>query len=162
MYEHLAMPPLESLDWGPAQAALDRVGEDYLLKVFVGFPFIDFIGNQREGGLEQVLVDLTERETEMLDLLDRYCDYLSRKTALAFEKTTAVSVFVASSWSSLSLLSPRLWRRWERPVLQAVVDAAHRKGGLAHHHFHGRCMAVLPDLAGLGLDCIKPVVHHSE
>ncbi len=156
VYENLAMPPLDSLDWRPVQSALDQVGEDYLLEVFVGFPFIDFIGNHREGSLEQVLVDLAERETEMRDLLARYCDYMARKTEMAFEKTGAVSVFVASSWSSLSLLSPRLWRQWERPVLEAVIEAARRSGGLVHHHFHGRCMAVLPELAGLGLDCICP------
>ena len=156
IYESLAMPPLESLEWGPVQTALDAVGEDYLLEAFVGFPFVDFVGGQREGGLEQTVVDLMDREAEMTCLLERYCDYIARKTELAFQKTSAASVFVASSWSSLSLLSPKLWRKWERPVLQAVVEAAHRQGGLVHHHFHGRCMGVLPELAVLGLDCICP------
>jgi len=155
-YEQHALVPVELLDWRPVQAALDAVGEDYLLEVFVGFPFVDFMGGQREGELEQVVVDLIDREGEMQALLERYLAHIDAKTRAAFAHTTAKSVFVASSWSSLSLLSPALWRKWERPVLQAVVKAAHECGGLVHHHFHGRCIGVLKELGELGLDCICP------
>jgi hypothetical protein len=156
VYERFAMPPVASLDWRPVQQALETVGEDYLLEAFVGFPFVDFVGGQREGGLAQVVVDLIEREDEMRELLARYAGYMAEKTRAAFERTQARSVFVASSWSSLSLLSPALWRRWEKPVLMAVAQAAHACGGLVHHHFHGRCMGVLDELGALGLDCICP------
>ena len=155
-YEQHALVPVELLDWRPVQAALDAVGEDYLLEAFVGFPFVDFVGGQREGELEQVVVDLIDREAEMRALLERYLAYIDAKTRAAFAHTTVKSVFVASSWSSLSLLSPAIWRKWERPVLQAVAKAAHECGGLVHHHFHGRCMGVLRELGELGLDCICP------
>jgi uroporphyrinogen-III decarboxylase len=156
VYERYAMPPVASLDWRPVREALDAVGEDYLLEVFVGFPFVDFVGGQREGGLEQVVVDLVERQDEMRMLLKRYLAHIAEKTRAAFACTPARSVFVASSWSSLSLLSPSLWRRWEKPVLEAVAEAAHACGGLVHHHFHGRCLGVLEELGALGLDCICP------
>lgn len=155
-YERATLVPPEALDWAPVQRALDAVGEDYLLEVFVGFPFVDFAGEPRQGGLEQVIMDLYDREEEMRALQARYIDYLQRKIRAAFENTTARSVFIASGWSSMSLLSPALWRQWEQPVLAAAVEAAHACGGLIHHHFHGRCMAVLPELAALGLDCICP------
>jgi hypothetical protein len=155
-YQAVAFAPLETLDWTPVQGALDAVGEDYLLEVFAGFPFIDFVGESREGGLEQVVLDLLDREPEMLALRDRYIEYLSAKIEAAFLNTTARSVFIASGWSSLSLLSPRVWRKWEKPVLEAAVASAHACGGLIHHHFHGRCYAVLPELADLGLDCLCP------
>ncbi len=155
-YEVLAFAPLETLDWTPVQMALDAVGDDYLLEVFAGFPFIDFLGESREGGLERVILDLVDREPEMLALQARYIEYLSTKIEAAFLNTTARSIFIASGWSSLSLLSPRVWRKWEKPVLAAAVAAAHACGGLIHHHFHGRCHGVLPELADLGLDCICP------
>ncbi len=155
-YERLAFVPPDELDWHEVQSALDAVGDDYLLEVYVGMPFVDFAGGPREGGLPQVVMDLVDHEADMAALQARYIDYLVSKVEAAFAYTSARSVFVASGWSSISLLSPRVWRRWEKPVLEAVVQTAHACGGLVHHHFHGRCMAVLTELATLGLDCICP------
>ena len=151
----ILVPPAE-MNWKPVQDALDDVGEDYLLEVFAGFPFIDFAGGQREGGLEQVIVDLIERESYMRELQQRHIEHVTATIRAAFAQTTARSIFIASSWSSLSLLSPSLWRKWEKPLLVAAIQAAHECGGLVHHHFHGRCMGILQELAGLGLDCICP------
>jgi len=148
--------PTEELDWKVVQQALDEVGEDYLLEVYLGDPFVDFAGGQREGGLQQVIQDIVDRPGEMELLHKRYIEYMAAKTRAAFRRTTVRSVFVGSIWSSLSLLSPAFWRKWDKPVLEAVVRAAHECGGLVHHHFHGRCMRVLPELAALGLDCICP------
>lgn len=156
IYERMTLVPPAELDWRPVQDALDAVGEDYLLEVFVGFPFVDFAGEPREGGLEQVILDLVDHEAEMRALQARYIENLVGKIEAAFAHTTARSIFIASSWSTLSLLSPRIWRAWEKPVLEAAVHAAHACGGLIHHHFHGRCMKVLPELAALGFDCICP------
>jgi uroporphyrinogen-III decarboxylase len=89
-------------------------------------------------------------------LHERYIENMVAKTRAAFRHTTGRSVFIASIWSSLSLLSPAFWRKWDKPVLEAVIQTAHECGGLVHHHFHGRCMKVLPELAALGLDCICP------
>jgi hypothetical protein len=151
----LEIPP-EQFDWKPVEEALQAVGEDYLLEVYLGDAFIDFAGGQRQGGLEQVILDLTDRPAEMKALHERYIDYMRRKTLAVFQHTHARVVFVGSIWSSLSLLSPALWRTWDRPVLEAVVQAAHECGGLVHHHFHGRCRKVIPDLVSLGLDCVCP------
>jgi len=60
------------------------------------------------------------------------------------------------TWSCLSLISPELWRRLDKPVIRAVADEAHRHGRLLHIHFHGRCMAVAADFAELGIDCVCP------
>ena len=152
----MTLVPPEHLDWAGVQHALDAVDDDYLLEVFVGFPFIDFAGEPRQGGLEQVIMDLCDRESDMAARLERYIDYMRSLVRAVFEWTTARSIFIASSWSSLSLLSPAIWRKWEKPVLQAAVETAHDCGGLVHHHFHGRCLKVLPDLATLDLDCICP------
>jgi hypothetical protein len=156
VYEHMTLITPAYLDWSVVQKALDSVGEDYFLEVFVGFPFIDFAGEPRQGGLEQVILDLIDHESQMTTLLERYIAYMRSLVRMVFERTTARSIFIASSWSSLSLLSPQLWRRWEKPVLEAVIQTAHACGGLVHHHFHGKCLGILPELAGLGLDCICP------
>jgi hypothetical protein len=156
VYERASLVPPEELDWRPVQHALEAVGEDYLLEVYVGCPFVDYAGGPREGGLEQVIVDLYDRQAEMEALQARFIENLVGKIGAAFAQTSARSIFVGSSWSSMSLLSPAVWRKWEKPVLEAAVQAAHACGGLIHHHFHGRCMAVLQELIDLGFDCICP------
>ncbi len=156
LYAQAALVPPEELDWRPVQRALDTVGGDYLLEVFAGSPFVDFAGGQREGGLAQVIVDLLEREDVMRDLQARHIENVVGTIRAAFANTSARSIFIASSWSTLSLLSPAVWRTWEKPLLVAAAQAAHECGGLIHHHFHGRCMAILQELADLGLDCICP------
>ena len=156
IYEQMTLVPPEFLDWSSVQKALDTVGDDYLLEVFVGFPFIDFAGEPRQGGLEQVILDVFDHEPEMRALHQRYIAYMRRLVEAVFLNTTARSIFIASSWSRMSLLSPQIWLQWEKPVLQAAVETAHAFGGLVHHHFHGRCLKILPDLAALGLDCICP------
>ncbi len=156
VYTQATLIPPHELDWRAVQRALDAVGEDYLLEVHVGSAFIDYAGSQREGGFHQVVIDLADREDHLQLLQDRYIAHMAAKVTEAFANTSARSVFVSSSWSSLSLLSPALWRRWDRPVLEAVVRAAHACGGLVHHHFHGRCTGVLPELVGTGVDCLCP------
>jgi uroporphyrinogen-III decarboxylase len=156
VYERMTLVPPEELDWRPVQEALDSVGEDYLLEVYVGCPFVDYAGGPREGGLEQVILDLYDRETEMEALQERYIENVVGKIRAAFANTSSRSVFIGSGWSSMSLLSPAIWEQWERPVLEAAVRAAHGCGGLVHHHFHGRCMPVLEELVELAVDCICP------
>jgi uroporphyrinogen-III decarboxylase len=156
VYAAATLIPADELDWRPVQYALDEVGDDYLLEVYVGLAFVDYAGSQREGGFQQVVMDLLDREKYMRGIQERYIENIAAKVRAAFALTSARSVFVGSSWSSLSLLSPALWRKWDQPVLEAVAAAAHESGGLVHHHFHGRCAAVLPDLAAIGLDCICP------
>lgn len=156
IYAQATLIPPEDLDWEVVQSALDEVGDDYLLEISVGLPFVDYAGWQREGGFQKVIIDLFERVDYLEELQHRYIENISEKVRAAFACTTARSVFVGSIWSSLSLLSPALWRKWDKPVLEAVVRAAHDSGGLVHHHFHGRCLRVLQELAGIGLDCICP------
>jgi hypothetical protein len=129
VYERMTLIPPEELDWRPVQAALDAVGEDYLLEVYVGCPFVDYAGDPRKGGLPQVILDLADREAEMRARQERYIAHIAGKIRAAFTHTTARAIFVGSSWSTLSLLSPAVWRKWEKPVLEAAVKATHECGG---------------------------------
>ena len=49
-----------------------------------------------------------------------------------------------------------MWRRWDKPVIQAVAEEVHRHGRLLHIHFHGKCMETVADFAEIGVDCVCP------
>jgi len=134
----------------------EEVGESYLLEADVGVPFFDYYAGSRQGGLEQAIFDFAEHEAMLLGLRERYVEHLLAKVRIICDRTPFESLFIGCAWSCNSLIGPNMWRRWDRPVIQAVADAAHERGRLVHVHFHGRCMETVGDFAEMGLDCVCP------
>jgi len=148
----------ETAEVSAMTAAWHEVGDTYLLEAAVGGTFFDLWGGAREGGFETALEDfMTPQLTPLLERLQaRHIERLVRLTRVICERTPFESLFMGCTWSCLSLLSPALWRRWDKPVIRAVAAEAHRHGRLLHLHFHGRCREVVPDFAELGVDCVCP------
>jgi hypothetical protein len=142
----------------PSGAVRDwrEVGASYLLEASLGVPFFDYFAEARQGGLEQAVFDFAERADRLADLQRRYIDHRVRLAAALCEKTPFESFFIGCSWSCNSLIGPRMWRRWDRPVIAAVADELHRRGRLLHVHVHGRCMETVGDFAAIGVDCVCP------
>jgi len=130
------------------------VGEDYLLEVMVGGMFFDFMAQPM--GLEKGIMALADHEDLYEGLQQRYIEYMVQATRSICENTTEAPIFIACSWSCAALIGPRLWRRWDKPGVQAIVEEAHRHGRLVHIHYHGKCMDNLDDLIETGVDCICP------
>lgn len=149
-----AFPPIELYDYARANQALAAVGEDYLLEVMVGGMFFDFIAEPL--GLEAGIAALVDHEERYARLQRRYIEYMVEATRSACAHTADAPLFIYCSWSCASLIGPRLWRRWDAPVVQAIAAEARRHGRLTHLHYHGKCMANLPDLVAAGVDCICP------
>ena len=135
-----------------------EVGEAYLLEASLGVAFFDLYASAREGGFEAAILDFLN--PDLRGLLERlrakYVDRLVALAAAVCEKTPVEALFIGCSWSCNSLLGPQLWRRWDKPVIRAVADEAHRHGRLLHVHFHGRCMETVADFAEAGIDCVCP------
>jgi uroporphyrinogen decarboxylase len=155
-YRAATLGVVEQADWSDVERAIAAVGDDCLLEVSLGLPFLDYIAHGREGGLAQAIFDLLEHRKELQELHEVYLDYMRRLTRAAVVRAQVEVVFVGCSWSCVSLVGPSLWRTWDKPVIEAVAQEAHAAGKLLHIHFHGRCMDVLPDLLECGADCICP------
>jgi len=157
VFEQIALRDPAAYDWSPAQKALDAVGEDYLLEVMIGVPFTDFVGGPREGDFAQMIEDLMEHEDYLMGLRERHIAHGCALIEGALTRTSAQSVFVGCCWSCASLIGTPLWRKWDRPCIEAWTRAAHKAGGLIHVHCHGRCAELLPDFAEMGVDCLCPL-----
>ncbi len=136
--------------------AWEEVGESYLLEAGLGVPFFDYYGGSREGGLQAAIYDLVDHEARLEALQERYTAHLVGLAQAICQRTPFESLFLGCSWSCNSLISPAIWRRWDKPVIAAVAEEVHRHGRLLHIHFHGRCMDTVADFAELGLDCVCP------
>jgi len=57
------------------------------------------------------------------------------------------------------LMSPKMWRRWLKPRLAHVIEAARtvKPDILVWYHSDGDCRAVIPELIEVGVDILNPV-----
>jgi len=135
-----------------------EVGESYLLEAWLGFPFFDFYACAREGGFQRAVFDFMEPDFQpkLAELHARYREHLVRAARAICEKTPLESLCIGCCWSCNSLIGPAMWRRWDKPVIQAVAEEVHRHGRLLHIHFHGKCLDTVADFAEIGIDCVCP------
>lgn len=154
-----------TLDGEPEKADLSgvcnawrEVGDTYLLEAWLGVPFFDFYAGARAGGLQTAVFDFAEPDLQpkLAELQKRYRNYMVRMARAICEKTPLESLCIGCSWSCNSLIGPRMWRQWDKPVIQAVADEVHRHGRMLHIHFHGKCMDAVADFAEIGIDCVCP------
>ncbi len=138
--------------------AWNEVGDAYLLEAWLCVPFFDFYGSGRHGGFNAAVYDFLDPDLQpyLEGLRERYTDHVVRKARAICTQTPVESLCIGCTWSNNSLLGPRLWRQWDKPLLQAAADEAHRHGRLLHVHFHGRCLETVADFAELGIDCVCP------
>jgi len=155
-WQYVTFADPESLDCSAMVRAWQDVGDSYLLEAKVGLAFFDTYATDRQGGLEQAVLDFMEHEQLMEDLQARHIDHMVRKARVICTRTPFESLFIGCSWSCLSLIGPKMWRRWDKPVIAAVAEEVHKHGRLLHVHFHGRCRDVLEDFAEMGADCVCP------
>ena len=144
------------IDFGQAIKAWEEVGEAYLLEFYLGEGFFDYFATACEGGLEAATYHFFEYETELERLHEHFTDFMVRKTRAVCERTPFESLFIGCAWSCLSLISPAMWRKWDKPVLTAICDEAHRHGRLVHLHNHGKCLELAADFPEIGIDCVCP------
>lgn len=146
------------LDVGPMTKAWEYVGESYLLEAWLGVPFFDLVAGAMDGGFAQGIFTFTDPglETTLRRLQDAYTERLVLLARTICENTPFESLCIGCSWSCNSLISPDLWRRWDKPVVSAVCKEIHRHGKLLHIHFHGRCIDTVSDFAEMGIDCVCP------
>ena len=148
----------DAMDVSPLISAWEEVGDVYLLEAGVGTPFFDFFAGAREGGFEIAIYDFMnpDFEPKLHELRDRYIQRSIGVARRICETTPFESLFIGCSWSCNSLIGPKLWRKWDKPLIEAVAHEVHHHGRLLHVHFHGKCMETVSDFAEIGVDCVCP------
>ncbi len=55
------------------------------------------------------------------------------------------------------LISPRLWRKWYKPLWQEIFAICHRHGARVWLHSCGFCRSVVPDFIEIDADILNPI-----
>jgi uncharacterized protein YqgV (UPF0045/DUF77 family) len=142
-------------DFAAANAAHATVADHYLLEMYLGVPFFDFIAGAM--GFERAIYYFAEEKDEVLmNLKEKYDNHQLRLIDAACKNTRFESFFVGCSFSCNSLLGPALWRKFDKPGIKKIASHLHEQGKLLHVHFHGRCIETLSDFREIGIDCVCP------
>jgi uroporphyrinogen decarboxylase len=111
-------------------------------------------------GLDNLLEDLASRPDFAEALLDRITDNAARNvTALAAAGADILFLGDDIGMPTSMLISPALWRRWFRPRLARVIQAARAvaPGIPIAYHTDGWCLPVVGDLLDIGVAILNPV-----
>jgi hypothetical protein len=155
LYAEMLLSERNHVDLVAAVKAREAVGESYLLELWLGLPFFDWVAEAM--GFEQAVLWVSSApEDEVTALrgrvLERTLDLMRR----AARETSYESFVLGCSSSCNSLLGPALWRTLDKPFIAAVAREARALGRLLHIHFHGRCAETLDDFREIGADCVCP------
>ncbi len=118
------------------------------------------IVNARMVGTETILIAMADEPDWVRDMLDTLCDL----ALTLFDRVwDAGYTFDELTWPddmgyrNGMLFSMDMWADIVRPYQQRTIDWAHARGVKAHIHSCGNIMAVVPELAELGLDMLNPL-----
>jgi len=111
-------------------------------------------------GFEEMLADLVLRPDFAEALFDRLTDLRlaqARQMAEAGVDVLRLGDDVASQTGML--ISPALWRKWFKPSMARIIDAARaiKPEIQIFYHSDGDCRAIVPDLIEIGVTVLNPV-----
>ncbi len=108
-------------------------------------------------GLENLLVDFACNPSFTEDLLSAVCDFnlaiLDNLGSYPID-----GVYFGDDWGSQKamLMSPAMWRRFIKPLLQKMYGKAHARGYDVFIHCCGDISQVLDDLVDIGVNAFNP------
>jgi hypothetical protein len=136
---------------------LEGVGEKGLVTPCVGGLFTSFLGSAREGGMVAAIYDLVDHEKYCEQLRERFVEYVVRLSAHILQNTNTQALFLNSDYSGPPIISPALYRKWDKPVLKAVADLCKKYAVPLHLHQHGHLLAVMDDIVEAGVSIVCPL-----
>jgi uroporphyrinogen decarboxylase len=111
-------------------------------------------------GLDNLLVDFV-RNPEMAEALLERLTRLRCSQARAYAQAGVDVLLLGDDVSSQQgmLMHPRLWRRFLKPRLARVIEAARsvNSNTLIFYHSDGDCQAIIPELIEVGVNILNPV-----
>jgi uroporphyrinogen-III decarboxylase len=110
-------------------------------------------------GLENMVFAAYDQPDFLAEMLAIVADWNRARQEVLLD--TGVELFIKRAWyENTDFWTPRSWRRFIYPMLQADVQAAHARGCQFGYLITSRCMPLLPLFAELGIDVLIGVDPH--
>ena len=116
------------------------------------------LGFQVRGGIEKIAIDLYRNPVFARDLLDKLAE-ASQAFARAYIEAGVDVLVVTDDYADNHgpLINPRLFREFELPNLQKIVDIGKKHGVPVLKHSDGNLYPILDDIIGTGISGLHPI-----
>jgi uroporphyrinogen-III decarboxylase len=146
----------ENWKWSDTYEDRDRIGD---LGVYVGMVpvFQDWWFSRRQGGFDQCFQDYVDEPEFMDEVYEFWLEW-----ALAYTRAMIAAhpdeIMLGGSSASLSVSSPRLFRKYELPFLQKASRLCAQAGIISHLHICGRSWPLVEIVAEhTDVDVMEPM-----
>jgi hypothetical protein len=142
--------------WESQFADRDRIGELGVYSVALSIPQ-DWWFFQRHGGYNVMFYDYADEEAYVQEIFDYYSRYALARLRAALAAGPD-EVMLGGSASSLSVSSPRNFRKYDLPFIQEAARICRQAGVFSHLHVCGRSRKVVEMVAEESeVDVIEPL-----
>ena len=155
-FETLFLPDPAAMDMTEVKAALAGVGEDGVVTAYAGSLFFSFVAAHLEGGPAAAILAMADNPSFFEGFQRRYVGWIAAVAERIIEECAPEVLMLDNGYSTASIIRPAMYEKWDLPVVRAVCEAAHGRGGLLHLHQHGRCAALMDMIASAGVDLVDP------
>jgi hypothetical protein len=146
-----------ALDYDEVNMAWEETGDHGICEGIVGNTFFEFLTMFRSGGAVQVILDLYDYPDFFQEVQKRYVDYLSGIAEELCIRTPVDGLFLNCGSSTLTVIGPEFFNRWDLPLVKAVSRVAQAHDKICHYHLHGRGRALLDNLVDAGISMLCPL-----
>ena len=110
-------------------------------------------------GIENILMDIVLHSKFVDKLLHGIADYILGTMEILFERFEFDGIAVSDDYgiqNSMSM-SPEAWRRFIKPRLSEIYEAAKNHNKTVFHHSDGYIYPIIGDLIDIGCDILHPI-----
>ena len=145
--------------WARSAEHMDRVrdatGEHGIIASGTPVPPAWWLYNRRD--LSNSVLDFFDRRPLVERAMDAYSEWSLEYLKASCEKGRPDLLMFGGSVASMSVLNPRIYRRYALPWLQKATAIAKDYGVFTGVHMCGKCRGALPILAESGIDLLEPL-----
>lgn len=146
----------ERWQWESRFADRERIGELGVYSVAISIPQ-DWWFFQRQGGYNVMFFDLVDEEAYMREVFAFYTRYSMARLRAALAAGPD-EIMLGGSASSLSVSSPRYFRKFDLPFIQEAARICREHGVFSHLHVCGKSRQVVEMVAEESeVDIIEPL-----
>lgn len=142
-------------DASHAEQVRSAVGDNGILAAGTAVPPAWWLYSRRQ--LDRAILDFFDRTALVEKVMDAFSEWALEWLKATCEMVRPDLIMFGGSVSSMSVLSPDLYRRYALPFLRRAASVARSYGVFTGVHMCGRCRAALPILAEAGIDLIEPL-----
>jgi uroporphyrinogen decarboxylase len=142
--------------WESVYKDYDRIGDHGVYTAMIPV-FQDWWFHYRHGGFEQCFADMTDESAFMDEVYEFWLEW-----ALAYVRAMVAAkpdeIMLGGSSASLSISSPRIFRKYELPFIQKASKICREGGVISHLHICGRSWKLVQIVAEeTDVDVMEPM-----